>query len=198
MKKFIIFLVLFGSFFHLSAQNFQEQMAPQGQSQVTRIALKLNFPDTIPLVVQTAVFSRDPFKIYDSIIESNKSLIRERMAQAPNENAANMEAANLMTFLWNSIFQQVSGFEMLAVTSRPKDQAVISAPEMSGRFWVTTKVTFFNKFFVCWCLPIQVESGQGYSVEMNAENTLNLRGLFTYILNKDSQGQTPPKPPQGN
>lgn len=182
MLRTILILVFFGLLSNILAQTIANQTTQDPASSVTRVALKLNFPDTIPLVVQTAVFSKDPFAIYDSLVNQNKDFITERLSKATTQENANIETLNLMTFLWNRVFEEVTGFEVLNISSRSDGGVVVSAPNMSGKFWVTTKVSFFSSYFVCWCLPIKIDKGQAYSVEMNADNTLNLKGLFNYFL----------------
>ncbi len=174
----------------IKAQDPQE--GEQQEAPVTKVNIGLNFPDTVPLVVQMAIYENNPFQIYDNVVNKNKAFISKRLSQMPNQEAAVGEATSMMTYYWDYIFNDVSGFDVINISNQADGNILYTSPDMEGKFWVTTKVTYFGQFFVCWCLPIEVEAGMAYTVELNSDNTLDLKGLFNYVLTQKDQRQPPP------
>lgn len=184
MKKVILVFILAFACIYVIAQERTQQSNPNQENSQTTVVITLNFPDTIPLVVQITIFDNNPFQYYDELVFKNKEIINKRLSLAENEAAARGSITSMMTLYWDQIFANVSGFDMQTISSRKDDQLIFSSDGLEGKFWVTTKVNFFSNYFVVWCLPIELEKGNTYTVEMNSDNTLDLQGLFKYVLNK--------------
>ena len=183
--SFFICLIAFSSF---SQQ--QNELPPN----IAVLYVKMDFPDTIPLVLQTALFEENPFHIYDTLITNNKAYIESQFT--PTDDTATMQnkVVSAMTFYWDQIFQTVNGFEVSMISSRKKDFLSYTIKDPKEQMWVVTKTSFFKGFFVIWSLPIQITGGKEYEVILNKENYLDLTGLFSYIMAgkpKTTEGQQP-------
>jgi hypothetical protein len=149
---------------------------------VAVLYVKLDFPDTVPLVLQTALFEENPFQIYDTLVTNNKAFIESQFSPTDDTTIMQNKVVSAMTFYWDQVFQSVSGFEVSMITSRPDDFISYTIKDPEEQMWIVTKTSFFNGYFVIWSLPIQIKGGKEYEVVMNKENYLDLTGLFSYIM----------------
>ena len=183
--SFFILLIAFSSF----AQS-QNQLPPN----VAVLYVKLDFPDTVPLVLQTALFEENPFNMYDTLVTNNKAYIESQFTATDDTTIMQNKVVSAMTFYWDRIFQTVDGFDVSMLTSRKDDFLSYTIKDPKEQMWVVTKTSFFNGFFVIWSLPIQITGGKEYEVILNKDNYLDLTGLFSYIMAgkpKTQDGQQP-------
>jgi hypothetical protein len=176
MKRifFSLIFVLFALSIYAQPRTLPEDVAV--------LYVKLDFPDTVPLVLQTALFEENPFNIYDTLVTNNKAFIESQFTPTDDTTLMQNKVVSAMTFYWDQIFQVVSGFEVSMITSRPKDFISYTIKDPKEQMWVVTKTSFFNGYFVIWSLPIQIKGGKEYEVIMNKDNYLDLTGLFSYIM----------------
>jgi len=177
MKR--IFLSFFILLLALSIYAQQQRELPPDQA---ILYVKLDFPDTVPLVIQIALFEENPFKIYDTLVTNNKAFIESQFTATTDTAVMQNRVISAMTFYWDRVFETVNGFDVTLVSSRPTDVLSFSIKDPKEQLWVVTKTTFFKGYFVLWSLPIQIEGGKEYEVILNKDNYLDLTGLFSYIM----------------
>ncbi len=182
MKKIILGIFLVSFSFNLYAQNIQNE-----QFLFSQLVIKLDFPDTIPLVIQVAIFKENPLEIYDSIITQNKESILSKLKEITDSNMVKRQIISAQTYFWDKVFNSVTGYDMILLTSRPEEAISFSITDPIGTFYVVTKICIFREFFCCWCIPVQLKAGQETTVVLNKMNYLNLKGLFNYIMNKNPE-----------
>ena len=175
MKKIVLVLCIINFALNLHSQT-------QQPVNMARLHVKLDFPDTIPLVIQLAVFTKNPFVIYDSIITSNKSFIESKFQETEDTIIMQNQVTSAMTFFWDNVFRQITGFEVNTLSSRPNDLTIYTINDPGDNLWVASKTCFFKDFFICWCLPVQLKPGNEYKLTFNKDNYLDLFTLFSYIM----------------
>lgn len=189
MKRLILSLFILLFALQINAQ----QSLPDD---VAVLYVKFDFPDTIPLVLQTALFEENPFNIYDTLVTNNKSFIESQFVETTDTALMQSRVVSVMTFYWDQLFRTITGFEVSMLSSRPKDFISYTIKDPKEQMWVVTKASFFKGYFVIWSLPIQIKGGKEYEVVLDKDNYLDLAGLFSYIMAgkpplEDQKGKKP-------
>ena len=187
--------ILLSFFILLFALSIYAQQTRELPPDIAVVYVKLDFPDTIPLVIQTALFEDNPFQIYDTLVTNNKAYIESQFTSTTDTVLMQNRVVSAMTFYWDQVFSVVNGFEVNQLTSRKDDFLSFTIKDPNEQLWVVTKTSFFKGYFVIWSLPIQITGGKEYEVIMNKENYLDLTGLFSYIM--AGKPKNPNNPEQG-
>lgn len=83
-----------------------------------------------------------------------------------------------MLVSWDFGFRKVTGDRLWLLTTRPRGSFGLSSNGPAGKKWIVTKTVHVKGKPVCWCIPIEVKTGHGVEVTLNAGNTFDLKTLY--------------------
>jgi len=168
---FISFLLLFGC---------EKLIDKDKQEEMWRIEIALDMPDSDPLVLQWAVFDKDPVPGFKDRV------VRRRDYQLKHEQEAKDSAERKMLRWagmkpnWDYGFKNVTGDKVYLLKSVSDSYFASNAPD--GKKWIVTKIVWINGEPVCWCLPIEVEKGKKIEITLNKDNVFPLTETYDKVM----------------
>ena len=134
-----------------------------------KITVRLEMPDTVPFVLQYAMFKDDPVVMYKKKVREMLSYIRENRHK------------NDYSGYWDMIFNDIQGDQMAMISSHPDDIHVLGGNFTIKQAWIVTKISWLKKEPVCWAVQAQL-AGDSAMVVLNKDNMLNLKSMFDEVL----------------
>ena len=132
------------------------------------ISIDTDVNDLYPAGIQYAILDEDPMPIYKANLEKLKS---------NEKNSADLSIT--LAVSWDSIFRKVSGDEVALLSPKSENQFSMRSNKPGGEKWLITKVvTKSDGTFFCWCIPIQVNIGESYTIKLDEKNCLDLYKLI--------------------
>jgi hypothetical protein len=140
-----------------------------------RIQLMLRFPGSAPFEVTYAIFDEDPATEFKASVKKwQKSGSGEKRGAEGDERRAAM-ASN-----WDGVFKKIPGNHVFQLKSSASANFASNASD--GKKWIVTKVVEIKGKPVCWCLPVEVKTGEAVKVTLTEENVFDLRSAFDSAL----------------
>jgi hypothetical protein len=85
-----------------------------------------------------------------------------------------------ITANWDGVFRRIPGNHLHQLRSSPS--ATISSNAPDGKKWIATKVVEIKGKQVCWCLPVEVRTGEAIRVTVTKDNVFGLGTVFDSAL----------------
>ncbi len=166
--------------FDLRAAYDNAMREPVGASdrKTWQIAFDLDVPSLSPQAVQYAIFDDDPVPAFIAQIKRMRSHAREQLEKAHSEVDKEQVNAIQMEVGWNVSFKKVSADKLYLLTSNASMMS--NAP--GGKKWIVTKAVHVKGEPVCWCIPVEVRTGELISVAFNEKNTFDLRTVYNNAM----------------
>ncbi len=141
-----------------------------------QIAFDLDVPSLSPQAVQYAIFDEDPVPAFIAQIKRMRSHAREQLEKAHSEVDKEQVNAIQMEVGWNFGFKEVTADKLYLLTNTSNSSMMSNAP--GGKKWIVTKAARVKGKPVCWCIPVEVKTGELISVAFNEKNTFDLRTVY--------------------
>jgi hypothetical protein len=130
----------------------------------------------MPFEVSYAIFDEDPVPGFKASVKKWQSNVQK--ADRPEVKGEERQAA--MVANWEVAFKKVPGNRLYQMKS--SGSPVLASNEPEGKKWIVTKVMEINGKLVCWCLPVEVKTGEVIKVSLNEENVFDLASVFDRAL----------------
>jgi hypothetical protein len=143
-----------------------------------RIRLGLRFPGASPFEVSYALFDEDPAPGFKASVKKWQSSIRK--GDRPESEVKEEDRKAAMTVNWDGIFKKIPGNRLYQL--RSSGSPVLASNEPGGKKWLVTKVVDLKGKPVCWCVPVEVKTGQEIKVTLNKDNVYDLGSAFDDAL----------------
>ena len=145
-----------------------------------RITLDLRVPGSPPSIVQWALFDKDPVPGVKARMERMRPYYRERLEQAENQAAKDTIRRSGMLVQWNSGFEAIPGDRLSLLTSGGPHTFSWSVPD--GKKWIVTRVGQIKGKSLCWCLPVELKTGEETRAILTEKNAFDLGAAFDSVL----------------
>ena len=67
---------------------------------------------------------------------------------------------------------------------------MVSSNDPGGKKWIVTKIVNINGKPVCWCIPVEVKTGEEINVTFNEKNTFDLKNIYDKTMEeRDDAGE---------
>jgi hypothetical protein len=144
-----------------------------------RIQLMLRFPGSAPFEVTYAIFDEDPTPDFKASVKKwQKSASAEKRGGEGDERQAAMASS------WDGVFKKIPGNHVFQLKSSASPSFASNAPD--GKKWIVTKIVEIKGKPVCWCLPVEVKTGEAIKATLTEENVFDLKSIFDGVL-KESE-----------
>lgn len=164
MLLIALFLICMNS---LSAMALSEEEIAKIEKETWAITIDTDVDDIYPAAIQYAIVGEDPIPIFKVNYEKLSS----------NDNLKDDYSVTIMVS-WDSMFRIVPGDELGLLSAKSEGQFSMRSGEPEGKKWLITKVvTKSNGAILCWCIPIEVKTGEVYTVKLDDGNYLDLEKL---------------------
>ena len=154
-----------------------------------RLGLDLGISGLEPPAVQMAVLDQDPVPGFTSRIQEKQVFYRERLKRAANEAAKERERTSAMIAGWDLGFREIKGSDLSLLTS--VGFTCLSSNGPDGKKWIVTKVRQLRGKPVCWCLPVEVKTGQEIRATLTEKNVFGLGTAFDRALQESGASTEP-------
>ena len=155
------------------------------QNQAWRLIPKLDMPELFPSAVMFSILESDPHSKYRTALQkATNAQAGKGFEPPPPLTGAQIQQLTLRA-AWDSVFHDVPGDRIGLLiqnpgtkTANPVQYAVlIGSTEPPGSRWMVTRATEHGGKTVCWCLPVNVETGKTTEVVLTAENMITLESV---------------------
>ncbi len=143
-----------------------------------RLRINLDMPELDPPVVQYSYLDHDPTSEFIAQVKTMRGFNRMQLEKAIGETRKEQVRGIQMLVSWDFGFRKVTGDRLWLLTTRPRGSFGLSSNGPAGKKWIVTKTVHVKGKPVCWCIPIEVKTGHGVEVTLNAGNTFDLKTLY--------------------
>jgi beta-lactamase regulating signal transducer with metallopeptidase domain len=143
-----------------------------------RMQLTLRFPGAAPLEVTYAVFDKDPVPEFKAAVK--KWQANRKGDRLEKEVVKGDERQEAMATNWWALFKKVRGDRLYQLKS--SRFATLASNEAEGKKWIVTKLVEIKGKSVCWCLPVEVKTGETIKVTLTGDNVFDLGSAFDGAL----------------
>lgn len=177
---------------------WEEEIA-SWKAKTWRIGFQLNTPDTGPQAVQYTILDHDPAPGYLAEVKRMQEFYRQQLEKADTEAWREQHRRAQMQVSWNAGFQDVSGDRLWLLVRHPDGGSrsysnVMSSNGPAGKKWVVTKAASAEGRVVCWCIPVEVKTGEDVQVTFNQGNTFDLLAGYDEAMKEPSGAGDDNKP----
>ena len=139
-----------------------------------RLSINLDVPDLEPEVVQYAFLDEDPVPALTNQIKQVQLFYRRQLNKAASETEKEQARNSQMAVSWDFGFRKISADKLYLLTNRPNSDL----PFPSGKKWIVTKVAHLKGKPICWCIPIDVKTGNKIEIALNENNAFDLHSAY--------------------
>jgi beta-lactamase regulating signal transducer with metallopeptidase domain len=150
-----------------------------------QLTIGLDMPNLVPQAVQYTTFDKDPVPDFIAQLKKMQGYYVGELAKAIDEARKEQVKGIQARVAWDCGFRQVKGDSiwMLAGRSGSKGPCTtLSSNSNAGKKWIVTKTVDIDGKPVCWCVPVEVKTGEETRVILTAENTFDLRAAYDKVL----------------
>lgn len=152
-----------------------------------QMTLSLDMPSLVPSAVQWAVLDEDPIPGLRARLIEARDRYQKRVQPTDDEARRKRIRSAQMAVSWDLGFRAVTGDHMYLLTSLPPDPNKqrfagffhsLSSNGPDGKKWVVTKSVRIKGEPVCWCIPVEVKTGESVQVSLTEKNMFDLETVF--------------------
>jgi outer membrane lipoprotein-sorting protein len=184
----VFFLTLFGGGLAWAQDKNKEQF----HQATWQMGINLDAPNLVPPAVQWAILDKDPVPGFKAGVKRMQGYHQAQLAQAKTEAQKELERNDQMTVIWDLGFREVTGDRLYLLTSTPGTSHGMSSNSQAGKKWIVTKIVQIKGKPVCWCLPVEVKTGESIEVSLTEDNRFDLGAAFDDALQADKKVEDKP------
>lgn len=149
------------------------------------ISVDLDMPSLVPHAVQYTVFDKDPVPGYITQIKKSQNFYRQQLENAADEPGKEQLRTVQTNVAWDRGFKVVTGDNLWLATKRTATSSnILSSNAPDGRKWIATKTTLIKERPVCWCIPVDVKTGEQVDISFNEGNMFDFRTLYDNTMSE--------------
>ncbi len=179
----------------------QREEIEQWKVTTWRLGVELDASDLGLQAVQYAVLDHDPAPGYMGEIERMQKSYRQQIDKADTQTWKQQHRMSQMQICWNDGFKEVTGEDVGLLVGRQgtiTHLATLSSTGPGGKKWVVTKASATpDGKLVCWCIPVDVKTGEEVHVTLNKDNVFDLQPAYDEAMKElagsDAREEQPPK-----
>jgi hypothetical protein len=145
-----------------------------------RMNIGLDAPGLRHEAVQWAIFDEDPVPDFQARVERMQSYYRKRIEEAADADAKEMQRSVGMSVSWDLGFKKITGDQLYLLTAGGPHGISSNGPD--GKKWIVTKTVRIDGKAACWCIPVEVKTGQSIDVWLEEDNLFDLNTAFNEAL----------------
>jgi hypothetical protein len=149
--------------------------------------LKLDMIDIVPPALQWTIFDKDPIPGFKDSIKRLKDYYKKQLEKMENESQKQIERSSQIEANWCECFKNVTGDEVYLLTSMSDFSCKFAANTPDGKKWIVSKVVMVKGKPVCWCLPVDVNTGEEIEVKLTEDNAFALEATFNTVIFESGQ-----------
>ncbi|MGB2819644.1 MAG: M56 family metallopeptidase [Phycisphaerae bacterium] len=154
-----------------------------------RMTINLDTPNRVPLTVQWAVLDEDPAPGFRARAGMMQGYHRKQLERAEDKAGKALIRSSQMRACWDSGFKQVTGDKVYLLTSAPGFFHGFSSSAPGGKKWIVTKIVRINGKPVCWCIPVEVETGKEIQLTLTDDNMFDLESAFDKAMGESTKDE---------
>ncbi len=179
----------------------QQEEIKHWQANTWRLGLELDASEMGLPAVQFAVLDHDPVPGYVAELKRMQSFYRPQLEKVDTEAWKEQQRRSQMQVSWDAAgFQDVAGVNLGLLVGRQGNRfwgVTRSSNGPGGKKWVVTKAEGAEGKVVCWCIPVEVKTGEEVHVTLNKDNVFDLRTPYDEAMKEpadsDAGEEQPPK-----
>ena len=148
------------------------------KSQTWRIHPELDMPSGELQAVQFAIFDKDPVPGFTAQVKKSQKFNRQQLNKAGNEADRERLRPIQMAANWDRGFKSVTGDQLYMLANSLDSVPSVSSNSPAGKRWVATKTVRIDGKPTCWCIPVEVKTGEDIGVTFDKSNTFDLRSVY--------------------
>jgi hypothetical protein len=171
-----------------AAQASPRQSAPAAQAKASHrrpegtwsISLHLDAPSLSPQAVQWALLDEDPVPAFHASVKRMQDFNRQQLDRAAGDPQKEIARNAAMAVPWDLGFKVVTGDHLHLLTSMPgaSHATALTSSLPGGKKWIATKTVSVNGKPVCWCVPVEVKTGDEINLTLSESNRFDLGAAF--------------------
>jgi hypothetical protein len=148
----------------------------------------LDVPSLFPPAVLFSVLDSDPRPKYSQQLNRMREKSRDQNSDSGSPLDARLMRQSQASVAWDAVFHEVPGDRMTLLfqnPERPGNQSgaskesgsagpvyavMIKSNAPGGAKWLATRSMRFKDQLVCWCVPVELETGKTTSVTLTVQN----------------------------
>jgi len=148
---------------------------------------ELAAPDLFPPAVMFSIFDSDPRSKFRDTLHEMSAKQNEQVFDLPPGLTQQLMRQGLLSAAWDGVFHEVRGDKIGLLSRNESSQTtseaaranrayavMIKSTEPPGRKWLVTRTVQHEGKAVCWCIPVDVQSGTTVNVSLTLENMIAL------------------------
>jgi hypothetical protein len=159
----------------LSLSANEKEDLKRGQRETWRIVITLDMPSLEPPAVLCAIVDKDPVPAFLARFKSLPVPTPEQLAHVRYTPA--QFRVTQMKSAWDLTFRDLAGKNYQLLTKRSDDKSFTAGVTSNGpesKRWIITKTVDIKRQPVCWCIPVEVKTGERTEVVLSASNAFGL------------------------
>lgn len=151
------------------------------------IVIDLEMPGLGPQAVQYTVFDKDPVPGYIAQVKRSQNVNRQQLSQAADDASRDQFRVVQMDVAWDRGFKEVTGDDLwLAKKTSESSSNTLTSNSPDGKKWVATKAVIVKGKLVCWCIPIEVKTGEQVEISFNERNVFDLQTPYENTISEQA------------
>lgn len=130
--------------------------------------------------IQWVIFDEDPVPDFQARVRRMRSYYRNKIDEAADADAKEMQRSIGMKVSWDLCFKQITGDQLFLLTAGSPHGVASSG--IYGRKWIVTKCGRIDGKTACWCIPVDVKTGESIDVWLTEDNLFDLSTAFNEAL----------------
>ena len=153
-----------------------------------QIAFSVDMPSTSLESVQHSLFDHDPVPAFIAQVKRSRSHVRERLDKAHTDVDKEQVNTVQMEVAWDLGFKEVTGDKVYLVKNalNSGSQMMSNGPAM-GKKWIVSKIAHADGKPICWCIPVDVKTGELTDVCFSEKNAFDLRKAYDEAMREPSK-----------
>ncbi len=153
---------------------------------------KLDVPGLYPPAVLFSILDSDPRPKYRDQLKRTQEKARKQVALSSSPPDAPLVRQSQISLAWDSVFHEIPGDRIGLLFQNQRGPAIpkgtpeeaesvgpayavmIKSNAPPGTRWLVTRSTRLKEQIVCWCIPVELETGKATEVTLSLKNMIVL------------------------
>ena len=185
-KDKLILTVLLACLTRTCMLSAQDADVEQWKKTTWRINLNLDTPNLVPPAVQWTVLDKDAVPGFKARAKDMLNSQPRQTGQAGDTAKEEMNRRSQLMVAWEQGFRDVPGDKVYLLTSAPN---LFSSNGPGGSKWIITKIVQIKGKLLCWCIPVEVQTGKEVHITLSEQNALDPASAFEQAIGEPSTDQ---------
>jgi hypothetical protein len=158
----------------------EKESIKRWQDTTWRIGIDLDMPSLEPQAVQYAIFDKDPVAAFTAEVKKMQGYFRKDSEKLNNAAREQLQVMRMAAW-WDTGFKEIPGNSVWLLTRLPGQNLShnpMSSSAPDGKKWVVTKTVSIHGKPECWCIPVEVKTGEQVDVTLDENDTFDLQAAY--------------------